>query len=451
MRFAIISNEATGLSLWRRLVDEGHEVLVWIAPTRLRKVGLGLVPVTGSFEALAAWGMQYRDTVFLFDCSGQGEKADFLRKRGHLVLGGGMFCDDLEGNRHWGEQIALDAGCKTPQTIEHSTISQSIQWLSQNDDGRGWYFKSNKYLGADATQGKSSAEKMAQYLEFLKNKVGNNISHILQEKLDGVDISTACYWNGTSWVGPFEGTVEHKKFMYGDIGPSTGCCFNLVWFYQEEVPRLCKDLGWLNLTARFRKEQAPPGIYDINALVSKTDGKARFLEWTPRFGYDSEPTAWRAISGNLGDVFYRLAMGQLSQMPFNLREVLLSIRLSISPYPWETTDDIPMKKTCVDTPVWGIDGLWDGMFVAYGLGVSDSGVICVKDPNGLVGLAANSGIDLKSMNAEVIDFCKEDLEITGLQYRTDADTVLGKHIDELRELGFDVPLVKTPSSTQDEE
>ncbi|MGD0511520.1 MAG: hypothetical protein ABSA33_06830, partial [Candidatus Micrarchaeaceae archaeon] len=183
--------------------------------------------------------------------------------------------------RAWGEQIAKDAGCITPETIEYSTISDSIKWLSKNDDGRGWYFKSDKYLGSDVTQGKRDAESMVRYLEFLKKKVGDNVKHILQEKLDGIDLSTACYWNGTMWIGPFEGTIEHKKFMDGDLGPSTGCSTNVVWFY-DGYPKICDELHWTELTKAFRENKAPPGLYDINALICRKDGKARFLEWTPR-------------------------------------------------------------------------------------------------------------------------------------------------------------------------
>ena len=308
MRFAIISAEGCSLSLWARLMDEGEEVLVWIVPRPQREVGLGLVPLIGSFEALAAWGMERRDSVFIFDCSGQGDKADWLRKRGHLVVGGGGFMDKLEQQRQWGERIAKEVGGLMPETVEHTTISDSIKWLSKHDDGRGWYFKSNKYLGADATQGKPDVESMVRYLEFVKAKNGDRISHILQEKIDGVDISTAAYWGGRSWVYPLEGTIEHKKFMDNDIGPSTGCSFNVVWWY-DNYPRIAEELRWNELAENFRKIGAPPGLYDINALVSKKDGHARFLEWTPRFGYDSEPTAWRGLTGGIGQFFYSLARG----------------------------------------------------------------------------------------------------------------------------------------------
>ena len=122
----------------------------------------------------------------------------------------------------------------------------------------------------------------------------------------------------------------------------------------------------------------------------------------------------------------------------------MSVRLSVSPYPWEEVDDIPKKKTCIGTPVWGIDGLWDGYFVAYGLGLDERGQMVVKDPSGLLGLAATSGTNLEDMNEEILDFCKDELDVAGLQYRTDAAKKLGAHIDELRDLGYEIPLVETP-------
>lgn len=442
MRFAIVSNEGTSLSLWSRLVDEGEEVLVWIAPMAQRGVGDGIVNKVGSFGALAAWGAE-KPTVFIFDCSGQGEKADWLRKRGHLVVGGGGFMDKLEQKREWGEEMARKAGVHIPETHPFTTLSASISWLKGHDDGRGWYFKADKYLGADATQGKGSTEGMIRYLEFVRAKHSDRIKHILQEKIDGMDLSTAAYWNGKTWLGPIEGTIEHKKVMNDDIGPSTGCSFNIIWFY-ENYPRICQELKWNELGEIFRGEQAPPGLYDVNALVAKDDGRAYFLEWTPRFGYDSEPTAWRGLTVPAGEFFYGLATGTLAEAPFDTTKVQMSIRLSVPPYPLESVDDLKDKDNpAVGLPVWGTDGLWDGTFVAYGVGKDEHDNLVVKDPTGLLGLAATSGTDLEDMNEELVDFCKDELDVSGLQYRSDADKKLGKHVDELRKLGYDIPLVET--------
>lgn len=417
---------------------------MWTQQQPHRKNGAGLVPVTGSFEALVAWGLSQKDTVFVFDCTNLGDKADFLRKRGCFVLGGGSFCDALENKRQWGERVAKKHGIWVPETIEHSSISDSIKWLSLHDDGRGWYFKPNKDLGTDTTQGKDNVEGLVRYLEHFQRKFGDRVSHILQEKLDGIDISTAAYWNGVSFIGPFEGTVEHKKFMNEDIGPSTGCSFNVVWFYHEEYPKIASELHWREIETEFRREQAPPGIYDINGLISRSDGHARFLEWTPRFGYDSEPTAWGALTEPMGETFYKLASGRLGEMPFDIQTNQMSVRLSISPYPFDPPDDMNIKKTSVDTPIIGIDGLWEGFFYPYSIGIGASGELCATDSSGLIGIVKTSGVNLQEMNERILDFTKEDLEITGLQYRTDAAKCLGKHVDELRELGYEVPLIETP-------
>ena len=443
MRFAVISNEGTSLVYWMRLQDEGNDVRVWIAPRSERNIGDGLVKKFGSFEALAAWG-QEKPTVFIFDCTGQGDKADYLRKRGHLVVGGGSFMDKLEMDRVYGGRLSKEAGVVEPETQEHNSLSDSIKWLTKNDDGRGWYFKTDKYLDSDATQGADSVEQMVRYLEFMKTKYGDRIPNILQEKIKGVALSTACYWNGRAWLPPYEGTIEHKKFMDGDVGPSTGCSFNIIWFY-DNFPRICKELQWEKVGEIFRKEEAPPGLYDINAQVGN-DGKAYFLEWTPRFGYDSEPTAQRALTIPMGEFFYGLATGTLTEAPFDTSVVQMSVRLSVSPYPWERVEDIPNKKSCIGKPIWGNDGLWDGNFIGYGLGLDDEKNLVVKTATGLVGLAATSGTDLEEMNDEILDFVRSELEIPGLQYRTDADKVIGKDVDALRKLGYEIPLVTTPES-----
>lgn len=433
MRFAFVSLEGTSLSYWSRLKDEGHDVKVFIKPRLQKQVGDGIVSKANSFTELVAWAHE-KPSVVVFDSSGEGEKAEALRKQGLLVMGGSQFCDRLESKREWGEQFAKTLGIKVPETHPFDTISSTIAWLKSHDDGRTWYFKSDKYIDASTTFG-GPADEIIYWLENLRGKAGDRIKNIIQEKIDGIAISTGMWFNGTEFLDPVEGTIEHKKFMDGEIGGSTGCSLNVLWFY-EKYPKIAERLHFREFAPLFRKFGASPGIYDINAVINKKDGQPYFLEWTPRFGYDSEPTAQRLLHGDLGQFFYGLAAGKAPESPFSTSECAFGVRLSVSPYPFEHLDDVDLKKTCIGTPVRGIDGLWKDHFVAYGIGLDERGETVMKDPWGLVGIATAVGGDLEEMNEEVLDFIKDDLNIPNLQYRTDADKVLSKDIEELRKVGY---------------
>ena len=440
MRFACIDPEAVGLSWTARLRDENCDVRHYILPSHQREVGTNIVPKMDSLHQLLAWCKE-KPTIAMFYSSGMGKKsndvpigADEFRKAGIPTIGAGSFCDRLEKDRSFGEKIARVIGCKIPPTKEFSTLSQTIA-LAKTVGDEHWYFKSDKYLESDATYG-GSGEELVHYLEHLQEKYGNAIPNILQQKIKGVALSTACWWNGRSFVPPFEATIEHKKFMDGDIGPSTGCAFNAVWFYDSETPKVVQSLKWMALEGIFQRFDAPPGLYDINAIISEKDGEAYFLEWTPRCGWDSEATSHRLLEIPLCDFLARLSAGRLAEAPFSTKDIAYSFRLSVSPYPWEHNENA--KKTCVGAPVYGVDGIWDGHFIGYSVAMNDEGNVYVADRNGLVGLSLATGKNLKALHDEALAYVKDELKGCSLQYRSDGASVIKRDAEGLKALGYDI-------------
>lgn len=429
MRFAIFSNEGTGLSWWKRLQDEGNEVLVFIAGKGQKRVGEGIVPTTNNYAEWVVWG---RGGVYFFDCSGQGDKAEALRRAGQRVVGGGKFCDRLEGERDWSSSLVKSIGMHLPKTYEFSTLSATRSFVRQHKEV--FVFKSNRYLEASATYMAKDPEDMDKYLEYLQGRFGDRISNILQEKLPGFALSTARWWNGFEFTGPYEGTIEHKKFLAKDIGPATGCSFNMVWFYQNE-PEVAKSLNFEKLTAIFQAHKAPPGLYDINALLCEKDGEAYFLEFTPRLGFDSEPTSQKGVK-DLGKLLSSVASGGNIDELFDPSRVYCSVRLSVPPYPWEYVDDLPEKKSCLDTPVRGTDGLWSKHFIGYGLRADPKLGLVVADRIGLVGLSSGTGATPHEAFESAYAFI-DNLRIPNLQYRPDAEACTEEDLKTIIKLGYD--------------
>jgi len=435
MRFAICSYEGTGLSWWKRLQDEGHEVLVYIFKPLHARNGDGIIPKTNNYAQWVMWGKMKRPTVFFFDCSDNGDKADALRKSGELVVGGCKFFDRLEKERAWSEELHRSIGIKAPFSQSFPTISAAKAFASTQK--KPFVFKSNKFLDSSATYMAKDAEDMVRYLDYIQHRYGDNISNLMQEKLDGFALSTARWWNGRSFVGPFEGTVEHKKFLNDDKGPATGCSFTTVWFYQDDMPSLARALHWDKLEDIFRKYEAAPGLYDINSLLSERDGLPYFLESTPRLGYDSEPTSQKGIA-NLGQFLYNLATGQEVDDLFDRYAYFDSVRVTVSPYPFEAVDDIPQKKTCVDTPIWGYDGIWANHFIGYGVKYDPVMGLTVADPTGLVGIVAATGLDPTLPFEECYNFIDKELRIPNMQYRTDAADSVEKDLKTIKSLRYEV-------------
>ena len=439
MRVAFHNSESS-LSWALRLQAEGHDVLTYSPPDKKRvkddrRVGNGLIPKAASREQWMSFGLKDDSTLWFFDCTGYGELADRLRNSGKRVVGGGTFMDKLENDRGFGTAFAEKCGMACPPERRFTSISAAIGWLRTNPEQEfgdgGWAWKPYQSLGCDCTVVAPDAASAIDELHNVMLRKGDNHTGIVQERIKGVALSTNRWYNGASFTGPYLGTLEKKKLMNGEKGPSTGCSLNLVWMYQSPHPKVARLLQWDRLEDHFRRIHAPPGLYDINAIVNR-DG-AWFLEWTPRLGFDSELVSQRGYA-NLGEFLLGLATGKDVTDLIDTDRNYLGVRLSVPPYP---SEELPLEKSpAMGVAIRGIDGLWDKHFIAVGVANGPYGYE-VADPFGFVGVAMTTGTDLDAMGAELMDFCGK-LRIRDLQYRTDVVDVITKDLEKMDRTGWTV-------------
>jgi phosphoribosylamine--glycine ligase len=439
MRVGIVS-AGYHLPFSARLQEEGCDILVYVGGKYpgASRYGQGIVPMTNSYEELVEFCKEHQDerkpTVMIFDNSSYGEKADDARKSGLNVIGGSKFCDKLEGNRDFGLSIAQSAGAVVPDHEAFSTITAAIAYAKTLGD-IGTFFKTDRFsLGDDSTYGANTGAEMAQHLTSLRERYGDRMRCILQDKIDGVAISTARWFNGREFVGPFEGTIEHKKLLNDDVGPSTGCSLNSIWLYPDETSFISKLLCWSNLSELFRSYDAPPGYYDMNAIVTE-EGEAYFLEWTARFGYDSNPTCAPLIS-DLSSFFWNVATGQ-GLLPTFSSSIAFSTRLWVPPYPAELTKWLDEKHTAVGTQLFGIDKVYGVPFSGYGVRYR-MGHHEIASSDGEIGIALGIGKKLSAINKSVVEFAGS-LRPTSIAYRTDGDKVIKADAERIKDVVPDLP------------
>lgn len=445
MNVLVVSGFGCSLSWCRRLMDEGHEVLLWVDPGKPEEpdtnglVGAGLVQQVGGWKEAVQWAKDSQasdtPTLVLFDASGMGEKAQECRDAGLYIVGGGLFMDKLEKDRAFGQEIVAGAGTLIPEFMEFSNLDECQEWAKTLGD-IPVYWKTDKYLDSDATHGCENGKDLINYLNYIKKNYGGNIPCLVQRKIEGIAISTARWWNGVAWCSPYQGTIEHKAHMNGDIGPATGCSFNAVWFYEQETPKIAAALNWERLTGAFLKNKAEPGLYDVNAILTP-EGKAYHLEWTPRLGYDSEMTSFRLID-DLGAMLWSVATTQGgSKISYDIG---YSIRMSVAPYPWEHSSRSD-EKNCIGVPVMGADGLWEGGYIPYQIKLDDEGEgLEMGSPEGIVGLSLAIGPKLSVLGEKTLEFANSMRKAgtPGLQYRTDGHECVKKDAEEMKKAGFEI-------------
>lgn len=447
MHVAFVSNYGCGVGLALRLQMEGHEVLFWAdggekkdgSLGKYKMVGEGIVRVTYSWDFLFSWAKEHArrgHTLMIFEGSGMGKRADLARRAGLHVIGSGSFADRLENDRIFGFDVAEKAGCTLPPYEDFGTISEAIAFAHTLGD-TPTFWKTDKYLESDATRGARDGEELVAYLEGVRRSYGESIPSIIQKKIDGVAISTARWWNGRAWSGRWMSTIEHKKAFNDELGPSTGCSFNAVWCYDEDVPPIAKALCWDGLTAAFMEHEAPPGVYDMNAVVDESGG-AHFLEWTPRFGWDSEPTSFALLKGGLGEFFWSLASGTANG-PDMSNEIAYSIRLGVPPYPWEHWCPADDRYKFKPPPIYGID-LEDPVFHPYQVAMTEEAGLVGACSEGILGLALGTGRVVSKIDERLREWIDEKKSgVSGLVARTDGAKMVAKDAKALNAGPLRVP------------
>lgn len=439
MRFAVVDSWGIGTSWPARLKAEGSDVLVYVAnKDPIRHVGDGLYEKEFSYDRFVAWAKEAPgETVVLFMQKGSGDQADELRRAGLRVVGAGAFADKLEQDRLFGQSVAESIGIEIPKFRAYSRITDAIDdWRRAHDEGG--VFKADRDIEADSTQLCCDPEQMVRYLSFIRERHGDRMKFMIQQLIDAdgsVDFDVNRWWNGQEFVGPWGFTMEKKRFLNDDLGPSTGASITAFWWQEEhDFP---DELNFEALADLFRSYEAPPCVYAINCRVDGNDGKPKFLEFTSRLGFDSEMTSALLIE-NLSEFLWFVAGGEGSTTISN--DLAYTVRMTVPPYPNEHVERYPEGQKSAEGIFVPYSGnVYSPPFVGYELRTNEDGGYDVASVEGYVGLAAAVGTNLTEMGEEVLEFAHDlHKSVSKLQLRTDGVKVIQDDARKLEALGYEV-------------
>jgi len=261
--------------------QEGNDVRLFIDDPDRRENFNNLVDKTDDWRAELGWVGKGHDSLIVFDDIGYGKIQDKLREDGYSVFGGSFIADKLESDREYGQKVFKDAGIKIVPIKNFTHVQAAIDFVREHKGA--WVIKQNghapksvNYVG-HFDDGRDILNVLESYEENMHGRVG---TITLQQKIDGVEIGVARYFNGDDWVGPIEMNIEHKKFFPGDMGPATSEMGTVVWYDDNEKNLLFRNtLGKLK---PYLQQINFKGDIDINCIVNATG--AYPLEATPRFG-----------------------------------------------------------------------------------------------------------------------------------------------------------------------
>jgi len=415
VKFRLISKHGDALALAHRIDQEGETVDFWVKDARAKPSYKGILPQK------AAWNLGLtKDTFVFFDMVGMGGLAENLKKGNFNLYGAGKLNDTLELNREFGMKMAKTCGLKVPKYKTFKSFDKAIQYTAEN--GGAWVFKPQNNKSPAYTYVSVDTDDMVEMLEYFKGIWQGPVAFILQEKIDGVEVSVeGFYIDGQLVPQSLNSTIECKKFMDGDKGENTGCQGSVVWFWRKKDPKLYRLS--LRKAEPFLRRFKYSGPLDCNCIVSAKDQMPYFLEWTARFGYSAIYALSEGLNCKVGDFIAGLAAGD----PPKLRpsyDWLGAVRVSVPPYP----HDKGLEKSA-NKPIRGIDN-FDHIWLLDAK--QDKDRLVTAGVDGVVCEVTARNRDLTALGRELYGRI-DKLKIPDKQYRSDIITDGSGRIQKLRE------------------
>jgi phosphoribosylamine-glycine ligase len=425
LEFLVVSEAGDGAGIAELLQRTGHPSVLWVKDDEGNKRLYKLVDRVDEWSSVPD-----EAAIVLADCTGSGVLLDLLRHRGNPVVGGSLLADRLEADREYCYEVFDACGIATPTRQLFADWEEAEAYVLDRDKADRLVFKPCGGLSGNLPSYVSSnTEDMLEMLNHYSSQIIGEPEFILQDFIDGVDISTEGWFDGIKFVpSMFNHTLETKHLMDGDIGPSGGCTGNIVWAADDNP--LVEEV--LKLEDFLRRNDYGPGPIDLNSLVGD-DGVLYGLELTPRFGYDATPTmALELYGGDFGQFLAAIAgvfqpfRGGDSQ---DLHDSKLKpgfaagVRVSVAPWPSEK------HPGPSGIPVRGLHSFEH--FYPMDIMLDDKEELTTCGAWGIIGVATAYADSI----SDALDSCYKQikkLKIPDMQYRTDLAEVFTKRFNKVK-------------------
>ncbi|MGI0134998.1 MAG: hypothetical protein ACREBW_08595, partial [Candidatus Micrarchaeaceae archaeon] len=395
---------------------------------RFKRAGRGIV------NRVPAWRPLIRDVdLIVCDMVGFGEYKTIFDQIKKPTISCSEVGDLLELDRRYGMKVAKTLGITIPETWEFRSVADARNFPKALEWRAGFVVKPDGNLATSTTM----VIKDSDLWDYSLDKLPPATSLIIQRIVDGVEISTEGWFNGETFITPFNHTFEEKRFLVGNLGQNTGCMGNIV--FRADSNKLTRNT--VERLEPLLKKIHYHGPIDINCIVNEKGAFA--LEFTARLGYDAIETLYEGLHGEtFADFLFGVAMGRKEIMRLS-SDTLIAVRLSIPPW--------PISKPAPDD--WGepVGGITPANLPH--LYFTD----LYRDRDGKYKTAGGDGVLLKAtargraventINGKpVLDFTREarrrvyrtleGIKVSSAQYRTDIGSRVNGEMLKLKEWGW---------------
>jgi phosphoribosylamine--glycine ligase len=323
----------------------------------------------------------------------------------------------LELDRRRGLEVLQRAGVALPTThyFDSPRSAATLKWTHEP----GYVVKPSNNLHVSKTY---ICEREDIY-KWTLSTYDSSQELIVQELVNGIEVSTEGWYNGRDWIGPFNHTFEEKPLAAGGSGVMTGCMGNVV-VPVEQPDKLVRETV-MRLEPMLKK-MSYKGPIDINCIV--TDDSAYALEITPRFGYDAIEALIHGFKEPFGGFLFDVATGIAKTMPLRGFDPLISVRVVMPPYP----DQRP-SKDMRGSPVLGLEGPGGSVFPCDVY--KDGSKYHYASSDGVLAKVAANGRDVREARRRVYARV-DDIVALGAYYRNDIGARVESNLSKLKQQGW---------------
>jgi len=417
-KYLFYSDCGNALGAAIKVKSEGGTVAMWTKDPKCSSTGKGLI------DSIYDWKFTPdAETVNVFDTTNFGHMADLYRLGNLPTVGGSMISDRLEMDRQFAKKIMAEAGISTPHSKQFKDWESGEEYVKANK-GKRLALKPGEMLSGNLPSHVSDkefpTEDLCGLIDHYSRTFAGDVDYEIQDFVSGVALSTAGWFDGDDWLEPAYNTIENKAMNDGNRGGTTGCAGNVLfqcegWVFGETLYKLRDPLRRLGFI----------GLIDINCIVDAENKKVYGLEFTPRFGFDSEPAMFMiGMNQEVGKFLSDFANGQAYELPMK-SGYTAGIRITIPPHPSDC------ESAPSGLPVLGVSekDLTEWMY-AYDLMLSSDGRLITSGSYGLIGVVCAHGDDARKTMQEATDRCKQ-VHVSEAQYRLDLSEVFSKDLKEL--------------------
>ncbi len=444
-----MSDTREGLPIAHRIQQEGYEIYTYIHDPTCRRSHGGLlenkIGIGGLRTALKKCDVVIFDmnvvnfkkphdlALLQFFGVSTGVKDVFgpiseKLKKSHKVVGGTRFAAMIEFQRDKGIELARKCGFSIPRYEMVHSCKEGVKFLESTEGHKHlWVIKPEGQKDLDWTYIETYEGEAIDILKHnLPSQYGDKLDLLIQEKIEGVELSTAVRWNGHEFVG-FSRTFERKKLADGNLSCSTGSQSNEVYMCDKMEGVVFDEMKKLK---PYLEVSGAVICIDANCIINESGNW--FLEWTPREGFSSTYLELSFLpDGQVANYFVN------GFKALYRPGVVSSEVVSLWPYPApeQRLLNQKVKDNLINHRLQDLSNFW--MQDVY---KDDAGSLRCVGTDGFVGVMACHGDDLDDSVNKLYRKI-EKLRVTGnLQYRTKRDHLeqINKRLSKLKSWGIGV-------------